>query len=421
MRALKTLLFSVLLVACSSDRATSGECDPDNGGITLPDGFCARVFADEVGVARHIVVRENGDVFVALEDADHASAGTTKMRGDAGRGGVLALRDTTGDGRADLRVRFGEAGGSGIALRNDTLFFSTITAIYRYLIPAGALQPTAAETVAHGFPDTGGHDSHSIALGDSNALFMNMGSYGNVCNGADPCSQLDYRAGIWQFRADSSRQVLSDGKRYATGIRNAVGLAWNHKERALFATQHGRDGLEGFRQYFADRNVDDLPAEEFIRVSEGSDFGWPYCYYDTELQKKVLAPEYGGDGKTVGRCATRSAPLIGFPGHWAPDGLLFYTGAMFPDKYRDGAFVTFHGSWNRREQGGYNVAFVPAGTSISNATAYEVFANGFAGRRKSPSGARHRPVGLALAPDGSLYITDDQRGRIWNVRYTAAR
>ncbi|MEX2282008.1 MAG: PQQ-dependent sugar dehydrogenase, partial [Gemmatimonadota bacterium] len=283
-----------------------------------------------------------------------------------------------------------------------------------------ALQPVAAETVANGFPDIGGHDSHALALGDSNALFMNMGSYGNVCNGADPCSQLDLRAAIWKFKANGRNQVFGDGMRYASGIRNAVGLAWNQKERALFATQHGRDGLERFRQHFADRNVDDLPAEEFMRVSPGADFGWPYCYYDAEAKKKVLAPEYGGDGKTEGRCADKSLPLIGFPGHWAPDGLLFYTGSMFPPHYRDGAFITFHGSWNRREQGGYNVSFVPFDNGTA-AASYEVFADGFAGRSKSPGAARHRPVGLALAPDGSLYITDDQRGRIWNVRFTAPR
>jgi glucose/arabinose dehydrogenase len=417
------LICLLLALACSKPQASSADCDAGDGGITLPAGFCARVYADEVGVARHLVVNSNGDVFVALEDASGSSAGTTKMSGELARGGVLMLRDTTGDGRADVRIRFGERGGSGIALRNDTLFFSTTTTVYRYRVPANPVGEIGApEIVADGFA-AGGHSSRSLVLGDSNALFVNIGSDSNACRegdrGADPCAELDVRAGVWRFKADGKNQGYSDGLRFATGIRNAVGLAWNADQHALFATQHGRDALGNFRDHFSRSDNDDLPSEEFMRVERGDDFGWPYCYHDWKQGKRVRAPEYGGDGKSTDRCSDKKLPLLGFPGHWGPDGLLFYTGDMFPARYRDGAFIAFHGSWNRRKQDGYKVVFVPFRDG-KPAGDWEVFADGFAGRRKAPGGARHRPVGLALAPDGSMYVTDDQRGRIWNVRYTRA-
>jgi glucose/arabinose dehydrogenase len=132
----------------------------------------------------------------------------------------------------------------------------------------------------------------------------------------------------------------------------------------------------------------------------------------------VLAPEYGGDGKTVGQCAKKKEPLLTFPAHWAPMAALFYTGARFPARYRGGMFITFHGSWNRAPlpQAGYNVVFVPMKDGAPS-DSYEVFADGFAGATKSPGGAAHRPVGIAQGPDGALYISDDKGGRIWRVTY----
>jgi glucose/arabinose dehydrogenase len=175
-----------------------------------------------------------------------------------------------------------------------------------------------------------------------------------------------------------------------------------------------------FPELYSVQHSDMLPSEEFMRVAEGADFGWPFCYHDWRRNRKVLNPEYGGDGATQGRCATVAHPIIGFPGHWAPNGLVFYQGAMFPARYREGAFIAFHGSFDRRTQDGYKVVFVPFEGAMP-AGDYEIFADGFAGRKKSPGGALHRPVGLAVSPDGSLYITDDQRGRIYNVRSSAQR
>ena len=145
---------------------------------------------------------------------------------------------------------------------------------------------------------------------------------------------------------------------------------------------------------------------------------WPYCYHDRVLRRRVLAPEYGGDANKAGRCADKKLPVAAFPGHWGPDGLLFYRGTQLPARYRDGVFITLHGSWNRNgPQDGYKVIFQPFANGAPRDSG-ETFADGFAEGRKNPRGAEHRPVGLAEGPDGSLYISDDQRGRIWKIVYT---
>jgi glucose/arabinose dehydrogenase len=403
----------------SPDTAALPECDPDNGGITLPAGFCAFVFADLGAGARHIAVRPDGDVFVAM----YAS------RDDPAGGGVVALRDTTGDGRADVRVRWGPSqGGSGIALQGDHIWFATDDAVLRYPLPARTLEPIVEpDTIVSGLPAVRSHRAKSIALSADGRIFVNIGSPSNACQmedrqpgspGMDPCPELETRAGIWVFDAGTTGQSQADGRRFATGIRNAVAIAVNPADGRLYAMQHGRDQLANWSELFDNEQSANKPAEELFAVDDGDDFGWPYCYYDPELGRKVLAPEYGGDGQTAGRCQEKEDPVFAFPAHWAPNGLLFYTGDQFPAEYRAGAFIAFHGSWNRDPlpQGGYNVTFLPfnAGAPLAN---HRTFADGFAGADVSPQGAEHRPVGLAMGPDGSVYITDDRAGIVWRVIY----
>jgi len=155
-----------------------------------------------------------------------------------------------------------------------------------------------------------------------------------------------------------------------------------------------------------------------VRMRAGGDYGWPECYYDPGRHALMLAPEYGGDGRRIGLCAHKLAPAVAFPAHWAPNDLLLYEGQQFPAHYRHGAFIAFHGSWDRAPyaQGGYSVVFQPLRDGRS-AGQCEIFADGFAGALKSPGQAAHRPSGLALAPDGSLYISDDVQGRIYRVSY----
>jgi glucose/arabinose dehydrogenase len=399
-------------------------CAPDNGGITLPQGFCATVFADDIGRARHIVVRDDGTVFVSLAAA----------RGGNPAGGIVALRDTTGDGVADVTERFGpEQGGSGIDLRGEWLYFAPDDGVMRYRVPAGALRPEGEpETLVTGLPDDRSHTAKTIAVGsDGSQLFVNVGSPSNSCQdpdrqsgvpGQDPCPELETRAGIWRFDANATGQTQQGASdRFATGIRNAVAIAVHPTSGDLYAMQHGRDQLtQNWGDLFDEVESAEKPAEEFLQVGQGDDFGWPYCYYDPATSEKVLAPEYGGDGTEVGRCADKKDPIYGFPAHWAPNDLLFYTGSQFPAKYREGVFVAFHGSWNRapEPQAGYNVAFLPMSGPTAAAGAHEIFADGFAGGEMQPGDAEHRPTGLAQGPDGALYITSDQSGRVWRVVYT---
>ena len=419
------VLLLLAVMACSPGEhrsAASERCDEGNGGITLPRGFCAAVFADEVGVARHMVVTPRGDVYVALEEAGRSSATTTHVRGENGRGGLIALRDTNADGRSDVRARVFDASHSGIALRSPWLYSSSVTSLLRYRLDSVSLGPVGApDTVVTGFPD-GGHSSRSLAFDDAGNLFVNVGSDSNACyssgRGLDPCPELDLRAGIWRYDPARLHQGHDVSHRFATGIRNAVGLTWHPGLHALFATQHGRDDLHNsYPKLYSAEKSDDTPSEELLKVAAGDDYGWPYCYHDRVLNRRVQAPEYGGDGNKADRCADKKLPVRAFPGHWAPDGLLFYQGTQFPGRYRNGVFITFHGSWNRAgRQEGYKVVFVPfVGGAPGDST--ETFADGFAGRRMNPGGAQYRPVGLAEGPDGSVYISDDQRGRIWRVIY----
>jgi mono/diheme cytochrome c family protein len=154
-------------------------------------------------------------------------------------------------------------------------------------------------------------------------------------------------------------------------------------------------------------------------LNKGGDYGWPECYYDPAQKKLVLAPEYGGDGgKKVGMCASKIPPVAVFPAHWGPNAAIFYDQKHFPANYRNGVFIAFHGSWNRSPfaQAGYNIVFQPM-TSEHSSGPCELFADGFAGAVKSPEKALYRPSGLALGPDGALYISDDNSGRIYRVVY----
>jgi glucose/arabinose dehydrogenase len=382
----------------SNPPVSSVTCDTDNGGLHLPAGFCASVFADRVGAPRHIAVSASGDVYTMLSG-----------------GAVLALRDTNGDGHADVRATFGRSGNSGLYLRGNDLYADNGTFIVRYTLTPGTLAPAGApDTLVKGLP-TGGHGSRSIAVDASGNMFVGVGSASNICDGGnhDPCGELPTRAGVWKFDASTKNQSFSTNARFATGIRNAVGMAIHPTTNLLYVTQHGRDNLyQSFSSLFNSKDGAENPAEELFQVNAGDDYGWPYCYYDQKAGKRVLGPEYGGNRSTVGRCSTTKPTITAFPGHWAPNGLVFYNGTAFPEHYRSGAFVAFHGSWNRapEPQAGYLVAFVPASGS-SLASTYEIFADGLAAQ------AAHRPTGLAVDSTGALYITDDTGGRIWRVVY----
>jgi glucose/arabinose dehydrogenase len=435
--AVITLLASLSLsTAACAQAASAAKCAGDNAGLKLPPGFCATIFADTVRGARHLVVAPNGDVFVSAQGRS---------------GGVIALRDADHSGTAETREKF--ASGfttSEVALFDGYLYTEAMPssapgaargtppiAILRYPVKPGELTPSGPpDTIVAGLPGLPGHSTRNFTIAANGTMYVNVGSNTNSCQpqdkdrakevpGKNPCTDLETRAGIWMFDARKKNQTQATGVHFARGIRNAVGIAMSPLDGKLWATQHGRDQLggEGGDWSFDARYNSENPAEELLQVNQGDDFGWPYCYYSVEEHHLVLAPEYGGDGKKVGQCAQKKEPVATFPGHWAPNALFFYTGSAFPARYKNGAFIAFHGSWNRtgEPQAGFNVVFQPL-SGEKSAGPCEVFADGFApnlgtGRATAGSG-NHRPTGLAQGPDGALYVTDDAGGRIYKIVYT---
>ena len=410
-------------------------CPDTSAGLTLPNGFCATVFADSITHGRHVVVASNGDVYVTVEGT---MPSPEKQISGADKGSApysfAALRDTNRDGRADIIKRVGSLGNTGIGIANGYLYVDEGKRIVRYARPDTQLVPTAkAEVVVDGIPLGPGHRSRNFVIGSDGALYVNVGSATNSCQqkdrangspGKDPCTELTTRAGIWRFAANKANQRFSPSARYATGIRNGMGLAFG-PDGKLYGTQHGRDQfLQNWPKIFPDPKYSaENPAEQLIQINQGDEFGWPYCYYAMDQKKLVDAPEYGGDGTKTDRCANRKAPVAVYPGHWAPMSLLFYNGSSFPARYRNGAFIAFHGSWNRapEPQEGYRVVFQPMNGNSTGGD-YETFANAFAGvppAQLQPGTAKHRPTGLAQGPDGALYVSDDMGGRVYRITYGA--
>jgi len=401
--------------------------DRDNGGLIVPDGFEVVVVADSVGSARHMAVSSNGDIYV-------------KLRGAKPKG-IVALRDVNNDGKADTVKYFGDyddTGNYGTAMRihNGYMYFSTAGEVYRMkytpgqLIPDGKVEMIVKDDYKndkHGYE----HIAKPIALDDAGNLYVPFGAPGDVCQilnrvpgepGENPCSQLEEHGGIWKFSASKIGQTQKDGgTRYATGIRSIVAMDWNKADNTLYVAVHGRDDLNSRNPNEYSRWQSAVyPSEEFLRVEEGTNGGWPYCYYDQDKGKRVLNPEYGGDGIKEGNGASFTQPLIGFPAHWAPNDLFFYTGDQFPDHYKNGAFIAFHGSTNRAPypQAGYFFAFIPFENGKPTGK-WEVFADGFVGENPvvDVSDAPYRPMAIAMGPDGSLYLSETVKGKIWRVMY----
>jgi len=395
---------AALSIACAASADVS---------LKLPAGFTAKVVQEGLGAGRHMVVAPNGDVYLASHD------------------GLVAMRDTNGDGTLDKTQPFGDVKGTEVRLYKDWLYVSDDVGVYRYALKKGEFAPSSAkETVVAGFPQERQHADKTFALDPKGTLYVNVGAPSNSCQekdrqegslGLNPCPILEKYGGVWVFDGNKADQTPGNGRRFATGMRNAVAIEWNAGQNALYAVIHGRDSIDTLfpALYTAEDNAT-RQAEEFHRITDGGNYGWPYTFFDTKLGHRVVAPEYGGDGKKVPEAGKYADPLVGFPAHWAPNDLLFYTGKKFPAKYQDGAFIAFHGSWNRapEPQAGYKVVFQPMKDGKPHGD-YEVFADGFAGALtgNNPSNAEYRPVGLAIAPDGSMYVADSQHGRIWHITY----
>ena len=401
-----------------------------NGGLFLPGNFEAVVVTDSLeGRARHLAINSNGDIYVKLRYPDSI-------------GGNVALRDTNNDGRADINQKFDDyedKGTYGTAMRiyNGYLYFSSELNVYRQKLTPGKLVPEGAIELIVKDDDPRGrheHDAKPITFDDSGHIYVPFGAPSNTCQeknrvpgspGIPDCPLLADHGGIWQFDAAKPGQTQKDGVRYATGLRSIVAIDWNAADKTLYCLMHGRDDLHMlWPDVYTQWQSAMLPAEEFLRVKEGINAGWPYYYYDQIKQKKLLNPEYGGDGTKEGDGSKYEQPVIGFPGHWAPNDLLFYTGNQFPKRYKNGAFVAFHGSTNRGPypQSGFLVGFIPFKNGASSGPT-EIFADGFAAVEPliSVSDALYRPMGLAMGPDGSLYVSDTEKGKIWKIMYKGSK
>jgi glucose/arabinose dehydrogenase len=310
------LTIAAALAVCPLVNAASlPACDSDNGGLKLPAGFCALVVAENLGTARHIAVAADGDIYVALQ----------------GKGGVAALHDSKGNGHFDVKEVIGEGSSTGVALRNGYLYVAKPTEVVRYKMTAGQLKPTGEpEVIVTGLTAGRAHQDKVIAFDGKGSLYVNVGAPSNACQmpdrqkmvkGEDPCSLLEVAGGIWKFDENKPGQKQSDGVRFSTGMRQMPAITWH--DGAVYIAMNSRDQLDTlWGDMFTAKENAERPAEPFYRATMGTNFGWPYCFYDYTVKKLLLQPEYGGDGKTTGRCSQYDL-VAAFPAHWAPVNLMF--------------------------------------------------------------------------------------------------
>ena len=402
----------------------SGCLREKNGGLILPDGFDAVVVVDSLpGRARHLAVNNNGDIYVKAN---------RKISG----GMNYVLRDSNKDGRADIIKNFGPiesegAYATGMRIHNGFLYTSSEMIVYRYKLNPNEMVPTSeAEFIVIDSGQPREHDGKPLAFDGKGHIFVPFGAPSDACQvenrlpgspGMRPCPILDSNAGVWMFDENKRNQFrTTDGIKVATGLRSLVAMTWNAQDSTLYCVGHGRDGLvNGWPQFYNEWQSALLPSEAFYKLKPGANAGWPYYYFDQMKGKVMVNPEYGGNGKIENTDKSIETPIVGFPGHYAPNDLLFYTGNQFPERYKNGAFIAFHGSTIRAPypQGGYIVAFVPFVNGKPQK--WEVFADGFTGKDTlvNTSDSKYRPMGLAQGPDGSLYISESNKGKIWKIQF----
>ena len=416
------------IVGASALATATAVDEPD--GLRLPAGFHAVVIAEALGPIRHLAVRGNGNIYISTP---------RDQQGNGKGAGIIALHLDAAN-RVDQVQHFGSVdGGTGIRFFNDALYASSPSTIYRFTFNGNELIPTKEpDIIVDGMPTShpgSNLTNRLIAFDGKGSLFVALDGSGNLCTqtqtppgaGAtesttpvalNPCPDLGKRSGVWRFSATKIGQRFpADGEQLATGIRDMTSLDWSPLDGNLYGIMHGRDYSHRFWPDIFSVEDDDRVADEMHRITKGTNFGWPYTYYDGARNLRLVAPEYGGDGKKSPAAGTYSTPVQTFHSRRvAPVDLLFYTGKQFPERYRGGAFIVLHGTGNKS---GYDVVFVPFDRS-GKAGSPTVFADGFAAfdsSKPNPGPAKYRPVGAAAGPDGSLYIADSQKGRVWRISY----
>jgi glucose/arabinose dehydrogenase len=343
--------------------------------IKLPDGFHIAVFADNIDGARMLTFTPGGVLLVS----------------ESGEGKVVALPDAKRTGKADrvVDVLSGLNEPHGIAFYQGKLYVAEYDKVRRYDWDETNLRATNSKTLTD-LPTGGGHSTRSL-LFHGGKMYVSAGSSCNVCIEKD-----SRRAAVMEFNPDGTGQKI-----FANGLRNSVGLAVNPRTDTVWVTVNGRDWLG-----------DDLPPETIYDLGKGSvDAGWPYCYGD-----RVPDPNFTKPGDN--RCQSVIEPKVQMQAHSAPLGLAFYEGSMFPPEYRNNIFVAFHGSWNRSVPTGYKVVRVKLDDNGQPQGGAQDFITGWLAPGETKKGRwMGRPVGIAFAADGSMYLSDDSGGMIYRITY----
>jgi glucose/arabinose dehydrogenase len=338
---------------------------------TVPDGFHVSIFAKDFKVPRWLTVAPNGDIFLA----------------DMGAGEIIVMRDPKNTGTAQERETFvdGMRRPFGIAFHEDYVYVGNMNEVVRFRYDPKTSKRVGEKEHLMDLP-SGGHITRALVFSaDGKHLFVSVGSGSNIDTGEDP-----RRAAITICDPDGKGARL-----YATGLRNPVGLALEPVSGEVWTSVNERDELG-----------DDLPPDYFTSVKDGGFYGWPYSYIGSNVDPRVKQehPEL---------VARAIIPDVLLGAHVAPLQFAFYTGKQFPEKYRGGAFVAEHGSWNRASRAGYQIAFVAFKDGKPSADPVP-FLTGLA-PDPSKSDVNGRPVGVAVAPDGSLLVSDDGAGVIYRI------
>lgn len=341
--------------------------------VKVPPGFRIELFASGLQDPRFISFGPDGALYVAERGANR----------------IVALVDRNRDGSVDQQTTFAEnlQRPHSLAFYQNAWFVGVPSGIVRLRDRDGDGLAEERQVLIDDYP-TGGHNTRTVAFLPDGRMVVSIGSSCNVCDESDP-----RRAAVMIYDGPQAT-----GERvFARGLRNAVGLAVHPDTGELWATNNGRDMLG-----------DDQPPDDLYVVRDGLDYGWPRCHSGT-----IEDPDFGGPGA----CRGIVKPVVSIQAHSAPLGLVFYTGKSFPAEYHGDLFIAYHGSWNRSVPTGYKVVRLPLDGSEPRGELQD-FATGWLD--KTTGQASGRPVGLAVGPDGALYVSDDKAGMIYRISYSGA-